>query len=697
MDIKKWNEIPGSRAVENWPYTNLHDLNLDWIINTTKEFAAEISRFEDNVASEVSDFENSVTVKIGDFEGTMQEYTARMDTALATVDEKIAYIDNFFSSLDVQQEINNKLDSMSADGSLAALLKPFADAYMQQDAPGIITAWLTANITEPEGVVIDSSLSVSGAAADAKVTGDIRSAAGLDLQALGGAADSLFGNAQTLTATATPYQYTNIEYPLKAGKRYKVSFKRSVPATSNVLIGSANNFTYVDEFIARILPGFSSIDFVYTPSADAANFRVEFSETASNITYTLVVSEEIPNKSNIRTMSGLSGTPRYGFMQRGIYSGEESGYYQTMWYDVEGLYSVNIDMDTSYYHDIYAILDEQQRTISYLTSDANSHYSDTVQLPANAKYLVVSANSETKLSNAVIKAPVRNESTNLVGKKIVWYGTSVPAAGKDGYGNYNTYPLRLGALLGANVYNESIGSSPVHCRRTDYVSADNPYGFIEPFDAVSRCLSNSIAMMDWIIDHYTMFRGAPATLTDADKAFIRSCSYESRINKYLTSDNSPDIWVFDHGINDYMGSEEQYSESDPYNTFTFQGGYNFLINLIKQYNPKAQIILISNYEDQRNPNIAKYQNKVAARWNFPIVKMYEMLGWNDHNVITSAFWRDGLWETKGGVEHTMSYINVWCADDLHPHSDKSGKALDYYTRSLFQYFKNVTCGDYFKV
>ena len=171
MDIKKWNELPGSTAVQGWPYTNLHDLNLDWIINTTKEFAAEISRFEDNVASEVAGFEERVTVKIGDFEGTIQEYTDKIDVALATVDEKITYIDNFFSSLDVQQEIDNKLDSMSADGSLAALLKPFADAWLAQDAPGVISAWLAAHITEPEGVVIDSSLSVSGAAADALAAG----------------------------------------------------------------------------------------------------------------------------------------------------------------------------------------------------------------------------------------------------------------------------------------------------------------------------------------------------------------------------------------------------------------------------------------------------------------------------------------------------------------------------------------------
>lgn len=173
MDIKKWNEIPGSRAVEGWPYTNLHDLNLDWIINTTKEFAAEISRFEDNVTEEVTGFEERVTVKIGEFEGTIQEYTDKIDVAIATVDEKIEYIDNFFSSLDVQQEINNKLDSMEGDGTLAALLKPFADAWLAQDAPGIISAWLAANITQPGTTVIDSSLTVSGAAADAKATGDL--------------------------------------------------------------------------------------------------------------------------------------------------------------------------------------------------------------------------------------------------------------------------------------------------------------------------------------------------------------------------------------------------------------------------------------------------------------------------------------------------------------------------------------------
>lgn len=143
-------------STERWPYTNLHDLNLDWIIDTIKQFGEEIDTFE-----------NAVNVKIGEFEGTISEYTATIDAALATVDEKIAYIDNFFSSLDVQDEINNKLDEMSASGDLARLMEPFIDDI----APGTITAWLQEHIT-PTTPAVDNTLTVAGAAADAKAAGD---------------------------------------------------------------------------------------------------------------------------------------------------------------------------------------------------------------------------------------------------------------------------------------------------------------------------------------------------------------------------------------------------------------------------------------------------------------------------------------------------------------------------------------------
>lgn len=73
------------------------------------------------------------------------------------------YVNNYFENLDVQNEINNKLDAMALDGSLSTLLAPYI--------PSLVSAWLDENIT-PTTPAIDASLSVSGAGADAKVTGD---------------------------------------------------------------------------------------------------------------------------------------------------------------------------------------------------------------------------------------------------------------------------------------------------------------------------------------------------------------------------------------------------------------------------------------------------------------------------------------------------------------------------------------------
>lgn len=74
-------------------------------------------------------------------------------------------VTNYFDNLDVQQEINNKLDEMVTDGTLNSLIEPLVG-----DA---VSDWLEDNVT-PTGsaVLVDSTLTISGASADAKVTGD---------------------------------------------------------------------------------------------------------------------------------------------------------------------------------------------------------------------------------------------------------------------------------------------------------------------------------------------------------------------------------------------------------------------------------------------------------------------------------------------------------------------------------------------
>lgn len=102
-----------------------------------------------------------------------------------------AYVNTYFENLDVQEEINNKLDEMVEDGTIRNIfsedvqdiLNVASDAAEQAiaDIPENVTDWLEEHITQETGYVIDDTLTVQGAAADAKKTGDEISALKSDL------------------------------------------------------------------------------------------------------------------------------------------------------------------------------------------------------------------------------------------------------------------------------------------------------------------------------------------------------------------------------------------------------------------------------------------------------------------------------------------------------------------------------------
>lgn len=101
------------------------------------------------------------------------------------------YVNNYFANLDVQEEINNKLDEMVEDGTIRDIfsedvqdiLNVASEAAQQAiaDIPENVTDWLEEHITQETGYVIDDTLTVQGAAADAKKTGDEISALKSDL------------------------------------------------------------------------------------------------------------------------------------------------------------------------------------------------------------------------------------------------------------------------------------------------------------------------------------------------------------------------------------------------------------------------------------------------------------------------------------------------------------------------------------
>lgn len=113
---------------------------------------------------------------VGKYNACLEAYgnITKLSTDTITACKQLQdWINSWFDNLDVQQELNNKIDSMVADGSFATLLHQTFDAQVNQQAANTTTAWLVANVT-PTGsaVVVDKSLTIEGAAADAKKVGD---------------------------------------------------------------------------------------------------------------------------------------------------------------------------------------------------------------------------------------------------------------------------------------------------------------------------------------------------------------------------------------------------------------------------------------------------------------------------------------------------------------------------------------------
>lgn len=81
---------------EQFPYTNFHELNLNWFLSKFKALLADWDAMEIKFAS-------------------LQD----------AVDALHDYVNNYFDNLDVQNEINNKLDSMYESGELADLISTY--------------------------------------------------------------------------------------------------------------------------------------------------------------------------------------------------------------------------------------------------------------------------------------------------------------------------------------------------------------------------------------------------------------------------------------------------------------------------------------------------------------------------------------------------------------------------------------------
>lgn len=198
------------------------------------------------------------------------------------------YVNDYFTNLDVQEEINNKLDALVADGTIHTIFSPDVMAILTQaqaatqqainNIPTVVGNWLGQHVTQETGYVIDDSLSTKNAAADALATGvadsNIKSA--IDLAFFGEIEDDDF--VQGYRTQADYYTVHNQTTRCCSAKYYHV-YPGDTISISNIAAGTKSAILGAGKTSATNYDsGWKTADFTYT----AVNELIVFIEAAKS-------------------------------------------------------------------------------------------------------------------------------------------------------------------------------------------------------------------------------------------------------------------------------------------------------------------------------------------------------------------------------------------------------------------------------
>lgn len=141
-------------AIEMVPYSNFHDLNLDWVLKVVKEA------------------EDIINGDRGDIAEIMQELQQAVEDAQASVEAA-----QTASQAAANASVNAVLSSDAAQDAASRARESAAEAEQtiadfDQSVVDAAGDWLEDHVNPQTGYVVDTSLSISGAAADSKIVGD---------------------------------------------------------------------------------------------------------------------------------------------------------------------------------------------------------------------------------------------------------------------------------------------------------------------------------------------------------------------------------------------------------------------------------------------------------------------------------------------------------------------------------------------
>lgn len=160
------------------PFTNFHEMNLDWLLeewretkeaiigdqSQWKEFKSEMTAAWEKYKKDTSEQLNNDIADIVTANSSFQKaIKLKIDEQNTAIDDLKKYCKDYFKNLNINAEIDAKIDEMVTDGSFLRIIG--------NTVTNTVNQWMNKHITNPTDPVIDKSLSINNAAADARTVG----------------------------------------------------------------------------------------------------------------------------------------------------------------------------------------------------------------------------------------------------------------------------------------------------------------------------------------------------------------------------------------------------------------------------------------------------------------------------------------------------------------------------------------------